>query len=95
MDLSTQKSEHEQMVKKLKQSLEDEKNIQKFFDVDENISDDMLYDISFFTKDELEYLNLLENKQQKVNHAKSTPVKVYYFFFFFLNWIEFLNFLGF
>ena len=95
MDLSTQKSENEQMVKKLKQSLEDEKNIQKFFDVDENISDDMLYDISFFTKDELEYLNLLENKQQKVNHAKSTPVKVYYFFFFFLNWIEFSNFLGF
>lgn len=78
MDLSTQKSENEQMVQKLKQSLEAEKTIQKFFDVDENISDDMLYDISFFTKDELEYLNLLENKQQKVNHAKSTPVKVFF-----------------
>ena len=76
MDLSTQQKENESIIKKLKETMEKEKKIQEIFNYEEIRSDEMLYDVSFFTKDEQEYLNLLENKQQSAHYTKTTPTKV-------------------
>ena len=75
-DLTLQQKENRSMIDKVQEGMEKEKKIQEIFEVEDSSFDEMIVDLSFFTKVENDYLNLLENKQQNSHLTKNSPFKV-------------------
>lgn len=77
-ELCKQQKINSKMILQIQEKMENEKKIQNIFDVEECTYDDMLADLRYFTKEEINYLTLLENKQQNSHLNKDSPTKVFF-----------------
>lgn len=78
-ELLEQQQQNNSIISEMKENFKNEKKSQEIFNVDDISYDEMLADIVFFTNEELEYLSLLENKQQNLHMNKPSPLKVLLF----------------
>lgn len=75
-ELVEQQQQNNSIIAEMKENVKNEKKSQEIFNVEDGSYDEMLADIVFFTNEELEYLSLLENKQQNLHINKTSPIKV-------------------